>query len=218
MPSIKCNTASGKKPCQNQPIIQNRPLHDDSFEYACLLVWLGDNEVYEKFCRELAGRAGQPQDEFAAFIMARVCTLGPCKAVDREKVLEWIEKTGVNEAAAYRLHVLGLAYYRAGKYEQAIQYLEKSNANNWTDPARSMNWLVLAMAYHQLHNVDQSEQSLKTAHDLIALAAQKQPGGPVDLFAPIGLNIRSFPERPMPCCMRHRRIPKRRRPTINRRL
>ncbi len=165
-------------------IIQNRPLHDDSFEYACLLVWLGDNAAYEKFCRELAGRAGQPQDEFAAFIMARVCALGPCKAVDRETVLGWVEKTGVTEAAAYRLHVLGLAYYRAGKYEQAIQYLEKSNANNWTDPARSMNWLVLAMAYHQLHNVDQSEQSLKTAHDLIALAAPKQPGGPVDLFAP----------------------------------
>ena len=41
-----------------------------------------------------------------------------------------------NEAAAYRLHVLGLAYYRAGSYQTAIEYLDKSNANRWTDAAR----------------------------------------------------------------------------------
>ena len=165
-------------------VIKDRPIHDDTFEYACLLNWLGDSKAYEQFSRELAARSGQPQNEYAAYIMARVCLLQGDTPIAPQQILGWIQNGGFNEAAAYRLHVLGLAYYRTGDYQTAIQYLDKSNASPWTDPARSMNWMVLAMAYHQLHNVEQREECLKTARKFIALAEPKQPGGPVDLFAP----------------------------------
>ena len=62
-----------------------------------------------------------------------------------------------------------------------------------------MNWMVLAMAYHQLQNVEQREQCLKTADKFIALAEPKQAGGPVDLFAPIGLSIRCYHAKWMNC-------------------
>ena len=165
-------------------VIQTRPIHDDTFEYACLLDWLGDTKTYETFSRELSTRSGQPQNEYAAYIMARVCLLEPKSAIPPEQILGWIQNNSTTEAAAYRLHVLGLAYYRAGQYETAIRYLDKSNGSSWKDQARSMNWLVLAMAYHQLHNAEQTDECVKTAHKMIALAAPKQPGGPVDLFAP----------------------------------
>ena len=165
-------------------VITDRPIHDDTFEFACLLKWLGDTKGYEQFSRELAGRTALPPNEYAAYIMARVCLLQADTPIPPKDILSWIESGSTNEAAAYRLHVLGLAYYRAGDYQKAIEFLDKSNANRWTDAARSMNWMVLAMTYHQLQNVEQREECLKTARKFIALAEPKQAGGAVDLFAP----------------------------------
>jgi tetratricopeptide (TPR) repeat protein len=165
-------------------VIDSRELHDDIFEYGCLLLMQGDEEGYEKFCQQLGARPRQMQDVPGAYIMARLCAVRPSKSVNPANVLGWIAQLNVREATAYRLHVLGLASYRAGQYQEAIAYLNRSNAARWTEAAKSMNFLVLAMAQHQLGQADEAAQSLETARKLIALAAPKKAGEPVDLFAP----------------------------------
>ena len=47
-------------------------------------------------------------------------------------------------------YVLGLAYYRTGEFDRAIQSLEQSIKvdGGWT--GSPLNWPVLAMAHHRL--------------------------------------------------------------------
>jgi tetratricopeptide (TPR) repeat protein len=49
------------------------------------------------------------------------------------------------------LHALGLAHYRAGQFDKAIEQLHKSIKGNWGGNAA--NWLVLAMAHQRLGQV-----------------------------------------------------------------
>ena len=59
----------------------------------------------------------------------------------------------------YPQHVLGLAQYRAGRYETAISTLEDSNSRDW--PGKDQNWLVLAMAHHWLGHADEAANAWK---------------------------------------------------------
>ena len=109
----------------------------DEFLYACLLLMLGETHGYQQFCRELVARPGQPEDEYAAVVMARVCAVGESDAVEPEQLVEWATAgvAGLRDAA--RLHVLGLAHYRASQYDLAIETLQQSNAAR-LEPSRQV--------------------------------------------------------------------------------
>ena len=57
----------------------------DEFLYACLLLMLGETDGYQTFCRELVARPGQPEDDYAAIVMAWVCAVGESDAVEPEQ-------------------------------------------------------------------------------------------------------------------------------------
>jgi tetratricopeptide (TPR) repeat protein len=145
----------------------------DEFLYACLLLMLGETDGYQTFCRELVARPSQPEDDYAAVVLARVCAVGASNAVEPERLVEWATAGAERFADAARLHVLGLAYYRAGRYERAIEKLQQSNAGRgWSQPAKSQNWLVLAMARFQLGEIEEARHCLETAR---SLSAQVRP-------------------------------------------
>jgi tetratricopeptide (TPR) repeat protein len=146
----------------------------DEFLYACLLLMLGETEGYQQFCRELVARPGQPEDDYAAVVMARVCAVGVSNAVEPERLVEWAANGVDRLSDAARLHVLGLVLYRAGRYEQAIETLQQSNnGRGWSQTAKSQNWLVLAMARFRLGDADEARHCLETARRFMAPARPK---------------------------------------------
>ena len=149
----------------------------DEFLYACLLLMLGETEGYQQFCRELVSRPGQPEDDYSAVLLARVCAVGASDAVDPECLVEWATKGVEGLADAARLHVLGLAHYRADHFDLTIETLQQSNAGRgWSQPAKSQNWLVLAMARFRLGETDEAQHCLETARRIMAPARPKDSG------------------------------------------
>jgi tetratricopeptide (TPR) repeat protein len=162
----------------------------DEFLYACRLLLLGETNQYEQFCRELVARPGQPADDCGATALARVCVVGASNAVAPERLVNWAT-IGVNRRTdAARLHVLGLAYYRAGRYQRAIETLQQSNAGHgWSSLAKSQNWLVLAMARFHVGEADEARHCLETARSLIAQARPKNSDEPCLQVSPDWIEI-----------------------------
>jgi tetratricopeptide (TPR) repeat protein len=73
-------------------------------------------------------------------------------------------------------HALGLAYYRAGRFEAAIEQLQKSVKGNWKNPAA--NWLVLAMAHHRLGHANEARTWFEKAKHRIDFPDREVPGEP----------------------------------------
>ena len=172
-----------------EKVIHQRPTAgDETTEYAYLLVLLNKTEGFEQFCRELMARTVEPQDAASHFQLARAMGAAPSDAIDPNRLVEWAS-TAISSARdrsldAAWLHCLGLAQYRAGQYEQAIESLQKSNASNWSESAKSQNWLLLAMANHCLAHADESKHCLETARSLIAKVRPGKATDRVDMWAP----------------------------------
>ena len=113
-------------------IIEGVPVdNNETTDYAYLLVLLDDHDGFQQYCRSLVDRAGNSTDAKVAFQLARACGAGPFTAVDSSQVVEWAELAARSSTMAWYPHVLGLAQYRAGRYEAAIENLETSNAIDW---------------------------------------------------------------------------------------
>jgi tetratricopeptide (TPR) repeat protein len=173
----------------------------DEFLYACLLLMLGETNEYEQFCRELVDRPGQPADDYGAVVLARVCAVGSSNAVAPARLVNWATAGVGRFADAARLHVLGLAYYRAGRYLRAIETLQQSNAGRgWSPHAKSQNWLVLAMARFRLGEAEEARHCLETARSLIAQVRPKNSDEPALLKTPPGTGsfLRSLRSKNVP--------------------
>jgi tetratricopeptide (TPR) repeat protein len=62
--------------------------------------------------------------------------------------VELAERAVRGDPSPHFRHVLGLACYRAGRFDEAIEQLHKSIDGKWN--ANAANWLVLAMVHHRL--------------------------------------------------------------------
>jgi WD40 repeat protein/serine/threonine protein kinase/Flp pilus assembly protein TadD len=129
--------------------IESRPPSEDWFECACVRLILGDTAGYRRLCKRLVERAGPEPEPAVAFVLARTCALAPDAGVEPAQAVRWGERAAAGQPdTAYVLHALGLAYYRAGKYEQAVARLTESDSSRWD--ATYLNWLALALAHHRL--------------------------------------------------------------------
>jgi tetratricopeptide (TPR) repeat protein len=164
--------------------IQARPVSIQAAEYAYLLVLLNDEDRYREYCQDLTGRlsdVGRFRNEpwyknDAQGIVAFACAATPNLIVDPAQLVEWATIDVTTSRDASTLHGLGLAHYRAGQYELAIQNLEDSNALGWRNSGKCQNWLVLAMAHHQLGQEGEAHlcwsMALRAIPELIANKAR----------------------------------------------
>jgi serine/threonine protein kinase len=162
-------------------VIDSRPIQDETVEYAYLLLLLNDVPAYQDFCERLISRLGEPENAHVAYIMARVCAAGLCDSVDPTRLVKW-----ANTTDGWRLHVLGLAHYRAGQYDEAVKWSNK--ALQHAPSRRAQCWLVMAMAHQQLGHTDEARKCLNTARRMIALEPQMitlDPNSPDFLSEPI---------------------------------
>src|SRR5262249_12907433 len=65
--------------------------------------------------------------------------------------------------AAWYLHTLGLAHYRAGQFDEAVRRLQESTALTPAWAADVDNWLALALAQHRLDHEEEARRWLDKA-------------------------------------------------------
>jgi tetratricopeptide (TPR) repeat protein len=121
--------------------------------YACLLLQTGDTDSYRKLCGRLLERFGQSKEQVDIFALAQICVLGPQALPDASQVLKLAEQRmaiSPPSARAWSLHVLGFAYYRAGRYEKAIACVNDLLTAYPGAEHDVTNWLLLAMAEQRL--------------------------------------------------------------------
>jgi serine/threonine protein kinase/tetratricopeptide (TPR) repeat protein len=160
------------------------------FEHAYLLLQLGDAQGYRRLCGRMRERFGESRELFQFASLAHACVLAPGALGDPEAVLRLAERrlpmTPLQSPHhAWSVHVLGLAYYRAGQPEKAIQYLSETLKKGPPWDHDMLNSLVLSMAHHRLGQGDEARRCFKRAAEAIAEAARTRPGQS-SLFAPPG--------------------------------
>ena len=149
-------------------VIDRRPIADESFEYAGLLLLQGDKQAYQHFCKKLVKLPAESHEPWELYNLARTCALGPTDTVDGSKVVEWAARGVTWSDAPWTLHALGLACFRAGQYDAAVRNIQKSTVRGWNSTQQSpSNCLVLAMVHYRLAHTDQARRFLQQARSLI---------------------------------------------------
>jgi tetratricopeptide (TPR) repeat protein len=156
-------------------VIRTRQLSDECIEYAALLVLLNDRPNYQQFCQELVAQAGEPQG-FEAFSLARICSIGSAEGIDASRLVEWANR-GLGDRAPWTLTVLGMAEYRAGQFDRAIEHFRESNTLRRGWQLRARNYFGLAMAHHRLGQVDAARECLEKARQFFERVQPASPGG-----------------------------------------
>jgi tetratricopeptide (TPR) repeat protein len=143
---------------------------------------MSDAEGYRKRCANMLEHFSQSEIPDIQRWVAWTCVLGPDAIEDLTqsvKLAEWaLESDPENDH--YR-NTLGAILYRAGRFEEAVEKLTKlANAREetgqypqQTSPAYA--WYFLAMAQHQLGNID---ESLKYYNKAVKRAEQELAGNP----------------------------------------
>jgi WD40 repeat protein/serine/threonine protein kinase len=138
---------------------------------ACLHWQMGDREGYRRLCREMLDRFGQTSNPVIAHRVARACLLTPDLADEAERVMQLADRTvrGTEGDWLYGvfLQTKGLAEYRAGRYEQAVDWLRKSQQRCTTPCGKSVTTFFLAMAYHRLRRADEARAALAQAQKFV---------------------------------------------------
>jgi len=141
----------------------------------CSLVQAGDTEGYRKLCERMARRFGQGRDPHQIAFLAHVCVMAPNALANSERVVQLAEQrmaltAKIDVHRLWSMHVLGLAFYRAGQSEKAIASLEAAQKDPGlqTSEFKMSNWLVLAMCRHRLGQDSEAAAALQSARAILA--------------------------------------------------
>lgn len=130
---------------------------------ACYM--LADDEAgFFKLCDSALRRADHIDVPSAASSISRACSLSDVAGVDRTAAIRLAQQAvSANPKSAWYLYGLGAAHYRNAQYEQSIARLEESlqSQPNWL--GRGQNYLILAMACHQLRRPQEARDWLAKA-------------------------------------------------------
>jgi len=158
------------------------------FEHAYLRLQLGDQKGYQRICRRLLERLGQSERDWDVDLLAHTCVLAPGALKEASQVVALAEKRLARTGPENRwsLQVVGLAYYRAAKYDKAVEVLAKAVKDHPDFAPNIANWLILSMAHQHLKQPAEARQWLKQA---VARIKELQPK---DRFAPEGWEWRDW--------------------------
>jgi tetratricopeptide (TPR) repeat protein len=138
------------------------------FEYAIVLVQVGDTDGYLKLCAQMRERVGDSQDFGKVATLAHTCALAPRALGDPGAVVQLAQqRTAMTpNDPSHRLwsaHVLALAHYRAGHYREAVDCLSPELNGDPGLGYRIRNWLIAAMAHQRLGHGDEARRWLDKA-------------------------------------------------------
>jgi tetratricopeptide (TPR) repeat protein len=163
--------------------------HYEWYQSAALHLQIGDMDGYRRHCREILRRFGQTDDPMIAERTAKVCMLLP-DAVDDQKLVQQLAQraiAGTEKHGFYHYFQLakGIAEYRAGHFEQSMEWLPGSQkprvvraensiqATFINASTKALAHLFMAMAQHRLGQADEARETLAKATWLIDAQVRK---------------------------------------------
>jgi serine/threonine protein kinase/Flp pilus assembly protein TadD len=164
------------KPAPEPPL---SPGDDIWLQSACLRLLKGDVQGYKKVCQHLLEVARKSKQELAgqtAYMVSRTCLLHTTDGEDLSQLVRLAENAVASDPrAAWCLHTLSLAHYRAGRFDQAVRSCRQSNRALPRWGGRALNQLLLALAYERQGKRNEARDALR---DLIAWREAGARGGP----------------------------------------
>ncbi|HET6880445.1 MAG TPA: tetratricopeptide repeat protein [Pirellulales bacterium] len=122
------------------------------FEYVALHLLIKDMDGYRRLCAGMAEDDVLAGSAIAAYELARACALTDEPVFETHRIVRWAQQAAaLGPEYPWHFHVLGLAYYRDGQFDLAIETLQKSLESFWQfNGTGTLNELVLAMAHQRL--------------------------------------------------------------------
>jgi serine/threonine protein kinase/tetratricopeptide (TPR) repeat protein len=148
------------------------------FLYAQTLLLADETDGYRKLCTKMQKRFGQTKARQEAGWLINVCAMGPEAMADFMPILTLAEWEVANHPIHWHSLVrLGGAYYRAGRFEAAIEQLQKADQVH-KNGGNASSWFFMAMAYHRLGQADQAREWLTKAAQWMDQAAESNMADP----------------------------------------
>jgi WD40 repeat protein len=145
------------------------PTHERSrilywFQRAYLRLRVGDGEGYRQMRALLLAQVGASADYYVAGETALACAQVPLEAAEAARVVALAQQAARTEArSARRLYGLGLAHYRAGRYDEAVARFQEALAADSAWPGRPLSGLGLALAQQRLGHAAEARRWLDQA-------------------------------------------------------
>jgi serine/threonine-protein kinase len=158
---------------------------------ACLYVQCADLDAYRRLCRRMLDRFGQSKNIGDLAIVAHARALAEQPNGERASVRQLAQlrmelSDVISSEPGYRAmsrHVLALACYRIGEYNEAVTILERADQTDQHSLRDIDRCLVLAMSHFRLSHVAEARQWLGRGTRLVEQEASSMPKG---AFAPAG--------------------------------
>jgi serine/threonine protein kinase/WD40 repeat protein/tetratricopeptide (TPR) repeat protein len=165
------------------PAAQDYDLHV-FVEWACTQILAGDGKGYGATCARFHEHFRRTDDPLTAYLLGRAYVLGPISGISPPIPVKLVEQALAGKLPdknfqAASLHVLGLAHYRAGQFEEAVRHCRQSLSTSPEWIGLSLNWPVLALAHQQLGNQDEARKWLEKTRKRLEEVAQEIAKEPV---------------------------------------
>ncbi|MHC4402210.1 MAG: protein kinase domain-containing protein [Planctomycetota bacterium] len=143
--------------------VKSRP--DSAWHAHChagALLLADDPGGYRDRCMAMFERFHTSQDGGDLFWVVRACVLGGDPGVEPDHLVRIAEEgISAQSQTPWCLHVLGMAYFRAGKLDEANRQLKEVLPNRWD--AHVLGWLSLALIEHHQGNTTEAARWLDSA-------------------------------------------------------
>ncbi len=127
----------------------------------------GDTDAYGRLCADMRKRFSGGDDPVVALDLVRACMALPDPKADPREMAELAGMVATTHPEVPWVHyVAGLAAYRAGHDERAVELFRRSREAGLSWPAREINLPLLALAYHRQGKAADAEQALAEADEV----------------------------------------------------
>ena len=120
------------------------------FNAICLRLRCENTDAYRHACAKLVEQCESSNDPVVRMLLAWATQLSPQSGVDPVRSLAWADAAESRLIGGFLMlfarHVHGLAYYRAGRWAEAIAKARESEHDGPDWEAQPLNWCVQAMA------------------------------------------------------------------------
>jgi Tfp pilus assembly protein PilF len=108
------------------------------------------------------------------FVLARAASMSSEETLSWTDVVKWSESAASSDPKAWYMHAAGLANLRAGQFDKAKEWLDKSAATTWHP---ELNHLALSLVHARQGNADLAREQFQNAQDwLKQVEAEKRDG------------------------------------------